>query len=208
MWAAFPTSQWIQLKIGLFDESGCGRNAAKIGWKNASTVVTTPNRACVWLGPDTHSPSSTNMHADPANDRIQVNIINRRCHYGEGENTCFIIINIIVNSVVLHMINARFAVEFENFNYLLDYEPNIRVWWLLIIPLTIRPNKLDTEIKLVTLSKQYYFTQTRLLDQYDTALCENTISFYRSDFWVCKTIFIKLYSVNNSNIPWTRYDKP
>jgi len=141
MWAAFPTNQWIQLKIGLFDESGCGRNAAKIGWKNASTVVTTPSRACVWLGPDTHSPSSTNMHADPANDRIQVNIINRRCHYGEGENMCFII---IVNSVVLLMINARFAVESENFNHLLDYEPNIRVWWLPIIPLTIRPNKLDT----------------------------------------------------------------
>lgn len=80
MWAAFPTSQWIQLKIGLFDESGCGRNAAKIGWKNAKTVVTTPKRAWVWLGPDTHSPSSTKMHADPAKDRIQVNIINRRCH--------------------------------------------------------------------------------------------------------------------------------
>jgi len=82
MCAAFPTSLWIQLKIGRFYESGWGRNAAKIGWKNTSTVVTTPKSACVWLGPDTHSPSSTNMQADPANESIQVNIINKRCHCG------------------------------------------------------------------------------------------------------------------------------
>lgn len=80
MCAALPTSQWIQLNIGLLDESGCGRNAAKIGWKKARTVVTTPSSACVWLGPDTHSPSSTKMHADPASDKTQVNIMSRRCH--------------------------------------------------------------------------------------------------------------------------------
>lgn len=101
MCAALPTSQWIQLNIGLLDESGCGRKAAKIGWKNASTVVTTPSSACVWLGPDTHSPSSTKMHADPVSDKTQVNIMSRRCHCetNDRQKRCYFFNTRSVNTV-------------------------------------------------------------------------------------------------------------
>jgi len=124
MWAAFPTSQWIQLKIGLLDESGCGLNAANIGWKNARTVVVTPSKAWVWLGPDTHSPSSIKMQADPANDRIQVNIINNRCH-------CYNKINKTINRSS-NVLESKGGIEPVGYVGLKDIKPIIYIYIIYI----------------------------------------------------------------------------